>query len=96
MDTNIGGGSFNGCYGAGYNDGGFDVQVMDANYNYPNGPGTEPQRWWGPTIGGVSSVYGDAVYSTGMVKYPGFNTDPVGIELTFTTPNPQGWPFPTI
>ena len=95
MDTNIGA-SFNGCYGAGYNDGGFDVQVMDANYNYPNGPGTEPQRWWGPTIGGVSSVYGDAVYSTGMVKYPGFNTDPVGIELTFTTPNPQGWPFPTI
>ena len=96
MDTNFGAFSFNGCYGSGYNDGGFDVQVWDANYNYPNGAGTEPVRWWGPTIGGVSSVFGDAIYATGLVKYPGFNTDPVGVEFTFSTPNPQGWPFPTI
>ena len=96
MDTNMGSSSFNGCYGQGYNDGTFSVEVQDANYNYPQGPGTAPQRWWGPTVGGQNSINGDAVYRTGLVKYPGFNTDPVGIEFTNSSPDPQDWPFPTI
>ena len=85
-----------GCFGDGSNTGSMDVSFRDANYNYPNGPGTAPVRWWGPTIGGESSVYGDAIYRTGLVKYPGFNDDPVGIEFDNSSTNPQDWPFPTI